>query len=208
MQHLAIYIVAANWMEWVFPVIVFILYTLGQLMSARGNKAKKPPRVPKPRDPAAPPQKPRTLEEKLRGEVEDFLRQVRGDQPEAEEPSPVVVAQRPVVVKVEQAPRRIVELEKPRESIQESVAKHMSTADITQNAHTLGADIDQADERMVAHLQQTFQHQLGSLEPKQIQPRPIKRQNKSAAEIAELLRSPKGMRQAIMLSEILRRPEI
>ncbi len=209
MEYSAAPIIAANWMEWVFPIIVFILYTLGQLMSLKkNNKPKQLPRGPQPRDPAIPPQKPRSLEEKLRGEVEAFLRQVRGDQPDGEETAPVVVTQRPLVVKAEQTPQRLVEIERPRESIQEHVAKRLSTAEIGQHARALGGEVSQADEKFQTQLQQKFQHHLGSLEPEQERRQPRRRENKVAAEIAELLRSPSGMRQVIIASEILRRPEI
>lgn len=201
-------IIAAGWIEWVFPIIVFILYTIGQLVSNnKGNKPPQPqPRGPKPRGPVAPPQQPRTLEEKLRGEVEQFLRKVQGEQPE-EAPRPTVVTQRPLVVKMEPSSQSVLELEPPRESLQQHVSKHMSTADVTQHVATLGAEVGQADEKLEAHLQQKFQHQIGALEHRQQRAEPQRRQNKAAAEIAALLRTPTGMRQAIIASEILRRPE-
>ncbi len=202
-------IIAAGWIEWVGPLIVFILYALGQLMSGKPNKPPQPqPRGMRPRDQVAPPQQPRTLEEKLRNEVEEFLRKVQGEQPKPQQTTgPVVVSQRPAVVKVEQDTRSMLELEPLRESIQEQVSKHMSTTDVTQHVATLGAQVGQADEKLEAHLQQKFQHQIGAIEQRQQRAEPQRRQNKAAAEIAALLRSPTGMRQAIIASEILRRPE-
>ncbi len=199
-------IIAAGWIEWVFPIIVFILYTIGQLVTNKGGN-KPPQRGPKPRGPVAPPQQPRTLEEKLRNEVEQFLRKVQGEEPEQIK-RPTVVTQRPLVVKMESSPQSVLELEPPRESVQEHVSKHMSTADVTQHVGTLGAEVGQADEKLEAHLQQKFQHQIGALEHRQQRAEPQRRQNKAAAEIAALLRTPTGMRQAIIASEILRRPEI
>jgi hypothetical protein len=202
-------IIAAGWIEWVGPLVVFILYVLGQLMTAKDKKPPQPQqREPRPRGVVAPPQQPRTLEEKLRSEVEQFLRQVQGEQPNTGQTKrPTVVTKRPLVVKVEQLSPSALELEPPHESVQEHVSKHMSTADITQHAATLGVEVGHADEKLQAHLQEKFQHQVGALEPRQQRAEPQRRQNKAAAEIAALLRSPTGMRQAIIASEILRRPE-
>ena len=201
------FIIAAGWMEWVLPIIVFILYSLGQLMTAKGNKPRQPQqRAPKPRGDGAPPQPPRSLEEKLRSEVEQFLRKVQGEQPEQAQ-RPPVVPQRPFVVKTEPTTQSVLELEPARESVQEHVSKHMSTADVTQHIRTLGAEVGQADEKLQAHLQQKFQHQVGSLEYRQKHAELQRPHNKAAAEIVALLRSPVGMRQAVLASEILRRPE-
>jgi hypothetical protein len=192
-------IIAAGWAEIIGPLVVFIFYILGHLLSGKGNKPQPQPRIPKPRGAAVPPQQPRTLEEKLRGEVEEFLRQVQGEAPRPAKPQPVVVMQRPVVVS---------EIEPRRESLQEHVAKHISTADVTQHTATLGAEVGLADEKMVAHLQERFQHHVGALEPRQQRAAPQRRQNTAAVEFAQLLRSPNGMRQIIIANEILRRPEI
>ena len=151
------------------------------------------------------------MEEKLRGEVEEFLRQVKGEQPKpAQAPlRPVVASQRPVVVKVEQPVETVIELEPERVSVQEHVKRHISTAEVAQHATTLGAEVGQADEKLQAHLQERFQHRIGALEPRQQQPaEPRRRHSAAAIEIANLLRSPTGMRQVIIASEILRRPEI
>jgi hypothetical protein len=209
-------VIAAGWLEWAGPVIVFILYSIGQLVMNQGKKPAPQQRPPQKPRPAVPPQQqPRTLEEKLRGEVEDFLRQVQGDKPKQGErprqpqaaPRPAVT-QRPLVVKVEQPAESVVEVEPARVSLQDYVSQHMSTADVTQHAATLGAEVGLADEKMVAHLQERFQHRLGALEQREQQhsAAPLRR-SPAAAEIAELLKSPKGMRQVIVASEILRRPE-
>jgi hypothetical protein len=210
------FIIAAGWIEWAGPIIVFILYSIGQLVMNQGKKPAPQQRPPQKPRPAVPPQQqPRTLEEKLRGEVEDFLRQVQGEKPrQGEKPKQPqaaprqVVTQRPVVVKVEQPVEAVVELEPARVSLQEHVARHISTADVTQHAAALGAEVGLADEKMVAHLQEKFQHRLGALEQREQQPAEApRRRSAAAAEIAALLRSPQGMRQVIVASEILRRPE-
>jgi hypothetical protein len=209
MQILTV-ILAAGWMEWVGPVVVFILYAIGQLAMHQGKKPEQQQRPPQKPRPAVGPQQqqPRTLEEKLRSEVEEFLRQVKGEKPEPAESSRPVVARQPVVVKVEQPVELAVESMPQRMSVQEHVSRHMSTASVIEHATTLGADLSQTDERFQAQLQDRFQHQIGSLEPRQQQRTEApRRRSAAAAEIAELLRSPQGVRQVIVASEILRRPE-
>jgi hypothetical protein len=99
------------------------------------------------------------------------------------------------------------EVEPVRVSLQEHVARHISTSDVSQHAATLGAEVGLADEKMVAHLQERFQHRLGALEQRDQQEAAVPRRRSPSADIAELLKSPQGMRQVIVASEILRRPE-
>lgn len=204
-SHLIIF---AAWIEWIGPVILFILYSLAQLLTAKGQKPpQRPqrPRVPVEDGPPLPQQQPRTLEEKLRKEVEEFLRRVQGDEPADR---PVAKPQRPVVVRVEPTTVVVPESNMSRETVGEYVAKHLRPDAVVQHAATLGAEVGHADEKMQAHLQQKFQHQVGALEPRQTIPQFRQRSNTTAAEIAALLSSPKGVRQIIIASEILRRPEI
>jgi hypothetical protein len=202
-------IFAVGWAEIIGPIVVLLFYIIGHLLSSINNKPVRPQQpAPKLRDPDAPPQPPRTLEEKLRNEVEEFLRQVQGDQPKPARPGQPVAAARPVVVKVAPEPADSSELELVQESVQQHVARHISTADISQHTATLGAVVGQADDRLQSHLQEKFQHQIGALAPKQKTVEPRRRQNTAAAEIAQLLRTPSGVRQVVIASEILRRPEV
>lgn len=200
MMQVLTLIFAAGWIEWAGPIIVFILYTIGQLVMGQGKKPPQKRVPPKPRPAVGPQQPPRTIEEKLRNEVEEFLRQVKGEQPQHPQnpPRPVTISSRPV-------PAQPVETS--RVSIQEHVVRNISTADVTQHAATLGAELGQTDERFQAQLQERFQHHIGALEPQQQTVEPRRSQNHAAAEIANLLKSPNGVRQIIVASEILRRPE-
>lgn len=202
-------LIAAGWIEFIGPAVVVFFYIISHLLSAANNKAAPPPkRVPQGRDPGVPPQPPRTLEEKLRSEVEQFLRQVQGEPEKPVRPEQPSVPARPMVVTVAPAPADASELALPHESIEAHVARTVSTADITQHAATLGAVVGQADERLQSHLVGKFQHQIGALEPLQQTVVQRRRQNAIAAEIAQLLRSPNGVRPVIVASEILRRPEL
>ena len=126
-------IIAAGWIEWAGPVIVFILYTIGQLVMGQGKKPAQQQRVPpKPRSrgPAAatahlgreaagrsrgvsPPGERRTAQAGTSSSA------TRGRQPAA------------VVVKVEQPVETVIELEPERVSVQEHVKRHISTADVS-----------------------------------------------------------------------------
>ena len=194
-------IFAVGWLE-LIGTIAFVLFAIGRALLDLKKKPEPQPRGPRPRGAApAGQQPPRTLEDKLRNEVEQFLRQVQGEEPRPAQPKkPVVVVQKPATI----APPR----ETRRESLQEHVARNISTADVTQHMATLGAEVGQADEKMEAHLIEKFQHQVGALEHRQKRPERQVKQNTAAAEFAKLLRSPNGMRQVIIASEILRRPEI
>jgi hypothetical protein len=207
---------AAGWFE-LIGVIVFILYSVGHALMNRQNA---PPKPKQPRQqgrmqqegrfgpqeqmgPQGQPPKPKTLEDKLRQEVEQFLRQVQGEEPKKPTPQkkPVVVAQ------PKPAPRLEPQRQPLRESVGTHVSQHMSTADITEHASKLGLEVSNADEKMTAHLQERFQHQLGAFQQSQ-QPTETRRtRGSAAAEIAQLMKSPQGVRQAVIVSEILRRPD-
>jgi len=75
-------------------------------------------------------------------------------------------------------------------------------------------DVDQADENMEAHLHQVFDHKLGHLKKDNIASGPAPpvasasdtRISEAAASIANMLRSPASLRNAIILNEIMTPP--
>lgn len=204
---------AAGWFE-VILAIVFVLYSIGHAIMNSMNQAPKPkPKQPRPQGQFGPQGqmgqqgqagKPKTLEDKLRQEVEQFLRQVQGDEPKPpQQKKPAVVVQQKLTI-----PRPEPQHQPRRKSIETLVSEDMSTADVTQHLSQLGLEISHADEKMAAHLHEKFQHQLGAFQTSQQPTETQRRQgNEVAAEIAKLMRSPQGVRQAILVSEILRRPE-
>jgi hypothetical protein len=208
---------AAGWFE-LIGVIVFVLYSIGHALLNRQNAPPKPkPKQPRPHGEwgqqgqfgpqdqmgqQKPPAKPKTLEDKLRQEVEQFLRQVQGEEPKpAPQKKQVVVAQKPAAARSE--PQR----QPRRETVQAHVSQHISTADVTQHLSELGLEVSHADEKMTAHLQERFQHQLGAFQSSQQPTETRRKRNDAADEIVKLLRSPQGIRQVIVASEILRRPD-
>jgi hypothetical protein len=71
--------------------------------------------------------------------------------------------------------------------------------------------VKKADAQFDVQLHQKFDHELGSLANRGEDSRPVSAASiaalSPAAQIAGMLSSPDGVRQAIVLNEILRRPE-
>ncbi|QEG37563.1 hypothetical protein [Bythopirellula goksoeyrii] len=199
MNHLSLLLAAQGWGELIVVLIFFMISALGQLLSAK-NKPKRP-RPPRPQKEGVP-NKGQEVADKLRGEVEDFLREMQGKPPKKKSPKP-----KPVVLKVEQPVVAEKVTDMRQESVRDHVSKHLNTADIAQQVAKLGDDVEYADERLEQHLHERFDHKVGSLE-RRVQPVEEILKDSRAQDIAQMLRSPAGMRQAIIASEILRRPEI
>ncbi len=79
---------------------------------------------------------------------------------------------------------------------------------LVEHAQTLGSQVAQADERMEAHLREKFVHQLGALAPATASPvHESTAAANAAAQLRTMLSRPESVRQIIVASEILRRPE-
>ncbi len=66
--------------------------------------------------------------------------------------------------------------------------------------------VDQADERMEAHLQSTFEHRVGNLTQSSASSPLLDNGTVTAQSLLNLLRQPGGIQSAILLREILDRP--
>ena len=97
----------------IISIVLLVIYTIAQLLSNRDEKPapKRPPRQ-RPRQPVQPGQpgqagKPDDLEEKLRQEVDAFLRRASGQEPRPSEPkSPAAAGGRPQRTPPQKPPRR------------------------------------------------------------------------------------------------------
>jgi hypothetical protein len=215
------------------PIIFMVLWGLGQLMSAK-PKAKPPAPRPKPMDggrAGAPAQggKPATLEESLRREVEEFMRRAQGrpaeppKRPAGKQPPPRREgrpAGRPAAETPERT-RRLTDapggLTTPQTSqaaptgagVGQHVAEHLgrSTQELAAHARTLGTDVALADERLQSHLKKKFEHQVGALEHRTTAGPSQRARTPVAQSIFEMLKRPEGVKQAVVLGELLRRPE-
>lgn len=85
------------------------------------------------------------------------------------------------------------------------------TEQIAEHARRLGEEVDATDTKMQAHLHQVFDHKLGQLKSSGGETALVTADQTagelSLVEIHRMLRSPASVRDAIIMSEILRRPE-
>lgn len=170
---------------------------------------------------------PRPAEDPLAREIEEFLRRVQGQragQPARTAPSPPP----PLPPSPPRPPSRPSQEPAPSESSPRpvsTVAEHVQTylgpshmGEV--GSKDLGQAVAKSEDRMEAHLREVFGHQVGTLastpgeaarEPTPVEPSTladrITAEAPSPATLAAILAEPAGMRQAILLSEILNRPE-
>jgi len=99
----------------------------------------------------------------------------------------------------------------PGSALSQQVSSYMNSGKFRESASHLGEQVGLADERLASHLHQTFDHQLGNLAG---QPNEVERGGAAqvrtvvgGTELSAMLRDPQTFRQAIVLNEILTRPE-
>ncbi len=107
-------------------------------------------------------------------------------------------------------PRTIVEADdiqigRRKESVAQHVKSHINTSRLAEHASHLGQQVGLADDIMDARLHQTFDHDLGRLSHEAAQQAPTTTRRPSVVPLP-LLANRQNIRQAIILSEILRRP--
>lgn len=92
------------------------------------------------------------------------------------------------------------------------VARDLSGAEeIEEHTRRMGAEAAAANDKMQAHLHQVFDHQLGRLKSSSIETALVETERSapqiSLDKIIQLLRSPGSIRDAIVMAEVLKRPE-
>jgi hypothetical protein len=128
-------------------------------------------------------------------------------------PARLVPAQEEVVY-LEPAEVEVVdaELAELGDDVGRHVAQHLRGGqEIAAHAQQLGAEVDRADDKLESRLHQTFDHQLGSLRKtasdtaavEHVKPAP----DVTSGDIRTMLTSPAKIRDAIVMAEVLRRPE-
>jgi len=209
------------------PIAVLIIWVLSQVFGEQAKQARRA----KGAGPGGPPQgrKPAAAPKGVAAEIEAFLKRVaeqRGGGKPAEvevfapESPPQATARRsaarapltPAAESVDQ----VVEVLSTRHAIADSVHQHLGGGQLAEHAEHLGDEVRDADERLQQRLHATFDHRLGQLEQAETQspsqgPKvpPGAGLHLGTAQdlLADFFRSPEGMRRAIILSEILKRPE-
>lgn len=208
------------------PIIIWVLI---QVFSGNDEEKKKKAQQ---QQAARRPETQRPQDKQFRGEIDEFLKraaQRRGQQAPAEveviEPAPAgrqaqmteaIAAAASVPVTAEVVRREAhSEDENWGSNVAEHVQDHLRRGTWADRASHFADDIGEADERMKAHLDKVFNHDVGHLS------RPLTEQargagavlradatNAHAEAIVHMLRNRDGVRQAIVINEILRRPTI
>ncbi|MEX2115165.1 MAG: hypothetical protein WD845_18370 [Pirellulales bacterium] len=194
----------------------------------QAERAMRPPQAPG-HAPAAP--EPRGQAAQLNQEIEQFLKragQRRGESPQRERAA-TASESRPRAPRKPPAPQQrpslrdepidvdVVPLDEPRrDSVAASVERHMQSGSFAQRAEHLADDIVRADQEMEDHMQAAFGRRVGTLAGEtpaasgpvtDVQTSVVTDAPSPAAAFAQILRTPQGMREAVVLSEILARPE-
>ena len=96
-----------------------------------------------------------------------------------------------------------------RQSVSEHVKSHIDTSALGEHASHLGEEVGLADDKLEARLHSTFDHSVASLESSG-KVRQVGGSdddlNAVAIELVAMLRNPNSIRHAIILNEVLTRP--
>lgn len=156
------------------------------------------------------------------GEIEDFIREAarrraaRANAPSApprRPPQRTPPARPPVAEVVMLGPEDVVEAEAVSgDDVADYVRQHLDTSSFTQRASHLGEKVDQADDDLEARLHAKFDQKLSRLERRstleESKPDTVTvPTNELTLGIVNLFRSPQTLAQAVLMREILDRPE-
>jgi hypothetical protein len=209
-----------DWIKVVVPLVVFTIISLNRLFG--GEAARKKMQQQRRAGPVAPPQPPQPQGERQRveDEVAEFLRratQTKEGRPAAP-PSPPKQsrkAQQAAAPVRRLTPKRDVNAplydNEPTQARAPAAPATPSTAKRVEAPRP--SEIEQADEAMELQIHQALDHQVGSqvgslagTAPTATSDQRAVRDVDSPISIGELLRDPRSIRDAIVVSEILRRP--
>jgi len=208
----------------VIGILVFIVIALLSVAGQIMNKAKedRPKAGPAARPRPRPQPQPGQQQGQLANEIDQFVRQATqrraegGRQPVAQGQGgrPQPAARRPVAA---QPPVAAVPVEAVPAELLQPVSERVPTRGASRNIGTLSSrgmesEVSEADENLEERVHEVFDHKLGQLSGTMSQsaeesPVAIPPTAKAAAGVAAMLADPANIRQAIVLTEILQRPE-
>ena len=182
-------------LRYIILLVMLVMWALGKLLGGREE------------EPAAPPQPDEAGGEggdrKINAEIDEFLRRVTGQEP----------AEPEMIEPIEPEPvRRLVPARVSQEDLPVG-QREVASIGYTQAVAAPSASVDYADERLEQRLSQVFDHGLGQLSSEQSQGQTTTSHTAafdgplSAVGMHRLLANPTNVRQAIVLAEILNRPE-
>jgi hypothetical protein len=192
-------------------LLIFGVPVIGQLI-AKFRQMPPPGQRPLPPRPALP--------DKLADQLEDFLHHRVAQKPQAKPARPAGLrslspqAPQPVHAEV------VAEVPKPvGGQVAEHVQQYLDQQDFDHREHELGKKVAQVAQKTDQHLQQVFSHRVSTLEamPAEASSSAYEPPNLMgladdvpalfATGLLELLTTPESLRQAIVLNEVLHRPE-
>jgi hypothetical protein len=206
---------------------LLVFWVIGQMTEA--NKRKAAAGQPQPRQPLRPPTRPGQRQpqgqglpadqaDPLRQEMDAYLRQA-GEQPRAKAGQRRPASSIEVLVDEAQGAAEPSRPRRPKPPVApspatahasklEQVKYSFGSKSLRQRESHLGEQVALADDKVEAHLHATFDHELGRLRDTHSEDayRLRTSENPVAGQIANMLKSPAGVRQAIILSEILSPP--
>ena len=138
-------------------------------------------------------------------EIEEFLR--RAAQRRVNRPTPDIEIIEPV------QPVEVVDAEPVVEGVAQHVSRHMAPAGFDQRTSQFAQAVGQADEKVEQHLASVFDHEVGQLDKSDgfVGDTPIAEGTAQVeldvGSVAELLSNPQSLRHAVLMAEILQRPD-
>jgi predicted flap endonuclease-1-like 5' DNA nuclease len=227
------FVLAANdWLTALVPIVIAVIYLINHLLSAmKSTTRNKPPRRPPEtaerslRPTQKQPGPPAGGQSQLNAEIEQFLKRA-GDRPRRE-PALTPPPKTPQAKTPKRTPPKSASREQPLDaetversdfsSVGASVEKHLANRGFTQRAEHLADDIVRADQEMEQHLQKAFSRRVGTLGGEtaktsstpvtDVEPVPAAPRSPAADALGSLLSNPQNIKQAVILNEILQRPE-
>ena len=227
-QQLALLAADFGWVKIVFLLVVFVVWIFNNLI---GDKLKAKGRPQRPQIPPPQPDLPEGQQPagqpQLVGEIEEFLKRAsRKREERTRRKRPAKVVEKPVPPAPATPSRRLVQSGadqqgfevSQRGSVAEHVQQHLNTRQFADRAaHLADEDIAKSDDVREAHRKQVFDHKLGRLADTSTAAAPAAPAAAIAptdAEVAAaaiglstLLSNPQNLKHAIVLNEILVRPE-
>jgi hypothetical protein len=198
-----------DWLQALIPVIFIVFWVLSQVMGGDGAKKKQAP----PQGQPAPPNN----DGGVRGEIDSFLRQMKeqagipvdGEDEDWDDIEDVEPTARPQVMEAELVDPHGSPLT-ARHSIDQTDERFDARSE------RLGMEVGSADEKMDSHVHQVFDHELSAIGHESDEhsqdtdgaPSISRRKvSKVAGDIRQMLSGAQGVRKAVIMSEIINRPD-
>jgi hypothetical protein len=213
-------------------IVIVIITVLGQALVKWREVMQGPGGRPRPGRPNPPPNRPQG-QDPVADEIGEFLRRVserRTQQAPPAQPHNVpprageMPSARPARPRPSEQPAEVILLEadplEPDGGVAEHVRQHLGAAKFGHRQPELGKEVAAADQKLESHLHQVFDHQIGRLsmipgeaaKVTSVAPASPTEQlgpllASAAASVADMFANPTTARQAIVIHEILSRPE-